>query len=210
MSARSIAASASAARWSGRSRRKALSPAALDAALDYIRDDPQIWEVILTGGDPLVLSPRRLREVMKRLGGHRPRQGACASIPAFRSPSPRAITAELVRALKVKGKAIYVALHVNHARELTAAARAACARLADAGIPLLGQSVLLAGVNDTPETMSDLMRALGRMPDQTVLSASRRSRARHGASAHRHRSRAGFDAWLARAALGSVPAGLCA
>ena len=73
---------------------------------------------------------------------------------------PARVTAELVRAIKVKGKATYVALHVNHARELTAAARAACARLADAGIPLLGQSVLLAGVNDTPQALGDLMRAL--------------------------------------------------
>jgi len=73
---------------------------------------------------------------------------------------PARVTAELVRALKVKGKPTYVALHINHPRELTGAARAACARMADAGIPLLGQSVLLAGVNDTPDVLGDLMRAL--------------------------------------------------
>ena len=73
---------------------------------------------------------------------------------------PARVTAELVRAIKVKGKPTYVALHINHPRELTPAARAACARMADAGIPLLGQSVLLAGVNDTPEVLGDLMRAL--------------------------------------------------
>ena len=70
------------------------------------------------------------------------------------------MTAELVRAIKVKGKPTYVALHINHPRELTPAARAACARMADAGIPLLGQSVLLAGVNDTPQVLGELMRAL--------------------------------------------------
>jgi lysine 2,3-aminomutase len=143
----------------GPQKGKALSPEALEAALDYIRNDPQIWEVILTGGDPLVLSPRRLREVMKRLAaiGHVKVLRIHTRVPVA---EPVRITAELVRALKVRGKPTYVAVHINHARELTAAARAACARLADAGIPLLGQSVLLAGVNDTPETMSDLMRAL--------------------------------------------------
>src|SRR6185436_6769304 len=63
-------------------------------------------------------------------------------------------------AFKIKGKATYLAVHVNHARELTPAARMACARLADAGIPLLAQSVLLAGVNDTPRALEELMRAL--------------------------------------------------
>jgi lysine 2,3-aminomutase len=66
---------------------------------------------------------------------------------ACRSPTLRD-HAELVRALKAKGKATYVVLHANHARELTDAAREACARLIDAGIPMLSQSVLLAGVND--------------------------------------------------------------
>jgi lysine 2,3-aminomutase len=65
-----------------------------------------------------------------------------------------------VRAIKVKRKPTYVVLHVNHPRELTADARSACARMADAGIPLLSQTVLLAGVNDTPEVMAALMRAL--------------------------------------------------
>ena len=65
-----------------------------------------------------------------------------------------------MRALKASGKAVYVALHADHPRELTLAARAACARLVDAGIPLLGQSVLLAGVNDDPETLGALMRAM--------------------------------------------------
>jgi lysine 2,3-aminomutase len=143
----------------GPGKARVLSEAALTRALDYIRSHRNLWEVILTGGDPLVLSVRRLRDLMMRL----------AEIPHIkvlrihtRVPIavPARVTAELVRAIKVKGKPTYVALHVNHPRELTSQARAACARLADAGIPLLGQSVLLANVNDTPKVLGDLMRAL--------------------------------------------------
>jgi lysine 2,3-aminomutase len=142
----------------GPGRAQALSPAALKRALGYIRADRNIWEVILTGGDPLVLSARRLRAVMKALA-------AIAHVKVVRIHSrvpvaePKRITSDLVRALKAKGKAVYVAVHVNHARELTEAARAACSRLADAGLPLLGQSVLLPGVNDTPQALGELMRA---------------------------------------------------
>jgi lysine 2,3-aminomutase len=72
---------------------------------------------------------------------------------------PARISAEMVAALKVAGATTWVALHANHARELTGAARAACARLVDAGIPLVSQSVLLRGVNDNIAALSDLMRA---------------------------------------------------
>lgn len=135
-----------------------LSRAALAKALDYIRTHDEIWEVILTGGDPLVLSARRLRKVMQHLDRiqHVKVLRIHTRVPVA---TPKRITEELTRALKVKGKPTYVAVHVNHARELSSAARAACARLADAGIPLLGQSVLLAGVNDTPEEVAALMRA---------------------------------------------------
>ena len=135
-----------------------LSPEALDAALAYIAGHPEIWEVILTGGDPLTLSVRRLEEVSRRLG----------SIPHVkvlrwhtRMPvaEPERITDGLVRAL-IAGKAVYVAVHVNHPRELSDAAQEACAKFADAGIPLLSQSVLLKGVNDDIATLEALMRAL--------------------------------------------------
>jgi lysine 2,3-aminomutase len=72
---------------------------------------------------------------------------------------PEAINAALIESLRASGKTVYVALHANHPRELTAKARAACARLIDAGIPMLSQSVLLAGVNDDLETLAALMRA---------------------------------------------------
>jgi lysine 2,3-aminomutase len=74
--------------------------------------------------------------------------------------APSKITPALVRALKVAGKPTYVVLHVNHARELTQAARAACARFIDAGFPMLSQSVLLRGVNDDARTLEHLMRTL--------------------------------------------------
>jgi lysine 2,3-aminomutase len=74
--------------------------------------------------------------------------------------APARITPALVRAIKSAGKATYVALHANHARELSPKARAACARLIDAGIPMLSQTVLLRGVNDDAATLGELMRAL--------------------------------------------------
>jgi lysine 2,3-aminomutase len=137
----------------------ALAREALARALDYIRSDANIWEVILTGGDPLVLSARRLRAVMKELSEieHVKVVRIHTRVPIA---DPARITPDLVRAMKASGRAAYVALHVNHARELTREARAAIARMADAGVVLLGQSVLLAGVNDTPQALGELMRAL--------------------------------------------------
>jgi lysine 2,3-aminomutase len=73
---------------------------------------------------------------------------------------PKRVTPALVAALKAAEKAIYVVLHANHPRELSPAARTACARLIDAGIPMLSQSVLLRGVNDDERTLGALMRAL--------------------------------------------------
>jgi lysine 2,3-aminomutase len=136
-----------------------LSNDALAAALAYIRARPEIWEVILTGGDPLVLSARRIRGVMEALEAidHVKIVRIHTRVPVA---APDWVTRTLVRALRVGGKAVYVVLHANHPRELTAAARAACARFIDAGIPMLSQSVLLSGVNDDADTLGALMRAL--------------------------------------------------
>lgn len=136
-----------------------LSGDVLTAALDYIRARPEIWEVILTGGDPLVLSARRIRAVMKALEAidHVKVVRIHTRVPVA---APDWVTSALVRALKVRGKAAYVVLHTNHPRELTEAARAACSRFIDAGIPMLSQSVLLSGVNDDAATLGALMRAL--------------------------------------------------
>jgi lysine 2,3-aminomutase len=143
----------------GPGKATALSPDAQARALGYIAAHPEIWEVILTGGDPLVLSSRRLREIMRALDAieHVRIVRVHTRLPVA---APERITVEHVRALKLKRKPTYVAVHVNHARELSAAARASLARLADVGLPLLGQSVLLKGVNDTPEALEALMRAL--------------------------------------------------
>jgi lysine 2,3-aminomutase len=136
-----------------------LSEPEFAAALDYIRAHDEIWEIVLTGGDPLSLSPRRLAQTTRAL----------AAIPHVkilrwhtRLPvaAPERINAELAEALVVgHDKTVYVALHANHARELTPQARAACGRLIDRGIAMVSQSVLLKGVNDDVETLAALMRA---------------------------------------------------
>jgi lysine 2,3-aminomutase len=143
----------------GPGKESALSEDAYRDALDYIRAHPEVWEVILTGGDPLMLSPRRLAEVMTDLA-------AIDHVKVIRIHTrlpvadPARVSSELVDALKVRGATTWVALHANHPRELSEQARAACARLVDAGIPMVSQSVLLRGINDDAVTLATLMRAL--------------------------------------------------
>ena len=138
---------------------EALSPDDLAAALDYIRATPAIWEVILTGGDPFMLSPRRIREVTKALNQipHVKILRWHTRVPVV---DPQRVTSDLVSALKAFPKTVFVGLHTNHARELTPAARTAIARLVDAGIPVVSQTVLLKGVNDNADALEALMRAL--------------------------------------------------
>jgi lysine 2,3-aminomutase len=128
------------------------------AAYDYIRAHPQIWEVILTGGDPLVLPPSRLRQAIDALAAidHVKIVRIHTRVPAV---APERVTAEMIDAIKAQDKTTYVVLHANHPRELTPAARDACGRIVDAGIPMLSQSVLLKGVNDDPDVLAELMRA---------------------------------------------------
>jgi lysine 2,3-aminomutase len=134
-----------------------LAPDVLENALAYIRSHPEIWELIVTGGDPLVLSPRRLGDVVEKLAGieHVRVLRWHTRLPVV---APERITPELIAALTSSGKTVYVALHANHPRELTPEARAACGRLIDAGIAMVSQSVLLKGVNDDVETLGALMR----------------------------------------------------
>ena len=135
----------------------ALSRAALQTALAYIAATPAIWEVILSGGDPLAASPRRLAAV----------SDALSAIPHVRIlrvhtrvpvAAPDRVTDALVAALRASAKTVYVAIHANHPRELTPAALEACARLSDAGFVLVSQSVLLRGINDDVATLAALMR----------------------------------------------------
>jgi lysine 2,3-aminomutase len=121
---------------------------------------------------------------------------------------PAAITGEMVEALKASGKAVYVALHANHARELTPAARAACARIVDAGVPMISQTVLLAGINDDPETLGALMRAFVETRIKPYYLHHRRPRARHQPPAHQPRRGPGADEGAARRRLGPGPADL--
>ena len=142
----------------GPGKETALSQDAYASALDYIRAHGEIWEVILTGGDPLMLSPRRLGEIMADLAAidHVKIIRLHTRVPVA---DPARVSAEMVAALKVAGATTWVALHANHPRELTDNARAACAHLIDAGIPMVSQSVLLRGVNDNAATLEALMRA---------------------------------------------------
>jgi lysine 2,3-aminomutase len=143
----------------GPGKANALPQATYDGALDYIRTHKEIWEVILTGGDPLMLSPRRLSEVMADLAAidHVRIIRIHTRVPVA---DPARITREMISALKVEGATTWVALHANHVRELTGKARAACAGIIDAGIPMVSQSVLLRGVNDDAATLEALMRGL--------------------------------------------------
>ena len=142
----------------GPGKANALSQGAYDNALAYIRAHSEIWEVVLTGGDPLMLSPRRLAEIMADLAAidHVRIIRIHTRVPVA---EPQRISEEMIAALKVKGAATWVALHANHPRELTGKARAACAGIVDAGIPMVSQSVLLRGVNDDSVTLEALMRA---------------------------------------------------
>ena len=141
----------------GPDREPSLTPAELDAAIAYIAAHSEISEVILTGGDPFVLTPRRATDLTARLAdiAHVKVMRWHTRVPIV---DPERVTADFVAALKTPHAATYVALHANHPREFTASARAACARLVDAGIPMLSQTVLLKGVNDDTDTLAVLMR----------------------------------------------------
>jgi lysine 2,3-aminomutase len=139
-----------------------LDEAEVDAALDYIAATPQIFEVILTGGDPLMLSPRRLAAVAERLA-QIPHVAVLRVHSRAPTAAPDLVTQERLDALRASGKALFVALHVNHSRELTEEGRAAIARLRAAGATLLSQTVLLSGVNDDAAVLDSLMRDLLRL-----------------------------------------------
>ena len=138
---------------------EALSADELDDALAYIRARPEIWEVILTGGDPLMLAPRRLGRLLAALDAM-PHVAVIRLHSRVPVADPGRITEELVAAVRPRRAGVWLGVHCNHARELTAEARAALARLANAGLPLMAQTVLLKGVNDDVETLEQLMRAL--------------------------------------------------
>jgi lysine 2,3-aminomutase len=135
-----------------------LAPAELDAAIGYVAAHPAVWEVVITGGDPLMLAPRRLGEIVSRLS-------AIPHVEVIRLHSrvpvvdPDRVDDLLLEALRAD-KAVFLALHTNHPRELAAAAAAACGRIVAAGIPMVSQTVLLRGVNDDLAVLEALFRRL--------------------------------------------------
>jgi lysine 2,3-aminomutase len=135
-----------------------LTEAQLEAALAYIRARPAIREVILTGGDPLMLSARRLADLLGALDAipHLDQLRIHSRVPVA---DPARITPDLLAALTIE-KPLYLAVHANHAREFAPAATVALRALANAGVVLLGQSVLLRGVNDSAVALEDLFRTM--------------------------------------------------
>jgi lysine 2,3-aminomutase len=138
----------------------ALPDAALEAAYAYLRAHSQIREVILTGGDPMMLSPRRLGAILAALSdiAHVDVIRLHTRIPVV---DPARVTKAMIAALRVRAT-VYVAIHTNHVQEFTPAAIAALGRLTGAGAPLVGQTVLLKGVNNTVQALADLFRAMVR------------------------------------------------
>lgn len=129
----------------------------LRAALDYIGMHPDIWEVILTGGDPLMLSPRRMADIMQALAAM-PHVRVVRLHSRVPVAAPERMTDDMLDALTSSGKAVYLAVHANHPREFSDAARIALRQAALRGLVLLSQSVLLKGVNDDPDVLAALMR----------------------------------------------------
>ena len=133
---------------------------ALAPALAYLRAHPEVRDVIVSGGDPLAMTTERITRVLHALRD-------IGSIETLRLATrvpvtlPMRVTAELVRALRAF-QPLWIMTHFNHPKELTAQARRACERLADAGFPVMNQTVLLAGINDDPATLEALFRGLVR------------------------------------------------
>lgn len=129
-----------------------------DRQIDYIARTPQIRDVLLSGGDPLVLPPKVLEDILRRLRAieHVEIIRIGSRVPVF---MPQRITPELVAMLR-QYHPLWMSLHFNHAKELTPEVAKAVGMLADAGIPLGAQTVLLAGVNDSVDVMKELMHKL--------------------------------------------------
>jgi lysine 2,3-aminomutase len=135
-----------------------LDQASLARAFDYIRQRPQIWEVIVTGGDPFLLAPRRVAGIVRVLD-QMPHLGVLRFHTRVPVVDPRRVSRALVEALAAE-KALYVVIHANHPRELTTQVHEAVLKLSRAGIPLLSQTVLLRGVNDDAAVLEALFRRL--------------------------------------------------
>ncbi|MSP93219.1 MAG: KamA family radical SAM protein [Myxococcales bacterium] len=127
----------------------------LAAALDYIARTPGIRDVLVSGGDPLLLSTPRLAALLDRLAAipHLRFVRIGTRVPVF---LPMRVDADLCAALRPRRIPVFVNVHLNHPRELAAGVRDALGQLADAGVPLGGQAVLLRGINDDADTLREL------------------------------------------------------
>lgn len=134
------------------------SPAEFEAQLDYLRRTPQVRDVLLSGGDPLTLSPKVLEGLLQELRAieHIEIIRIGSRVPVF---LPQRITQELADMLS-QFHPLWINIHFNHPKEITPEVADACDRLSRAGIPLGSQSVLLAGINDHSVVMQKLMREL--------------------------------------------------
>ncbi|MFZ5563318.1 MAG: KamA family radical SAM protein [Thermodesulfobacteriota bacterium] len=137
------------------------SKSRLEKAIEYIRNTPSIRDVLLSGGDPLTLSDAKLDWILNKVREipHVEIVRIGTKVPAV---LPQRITPDLIRVLR-KYHPLWMSLHFSHPEECTPEAYEACARLADAGIPLGSQTVLLKGINDDVLTMKNLMHHLMRM-----------------------------------------------
>ncbi len=129
-----------------------------ESAFEYIRNHPEIRDVIMSGGDPMMLSDRRIEYLLQKLR-EIPHVEIIRIGSRITSHLPERITPEFCEMVK-KYHPVYMNTHFNHPSELTPAAVAALGRLADAGVPLGCQTVLLRGVNDDPIVMKELMQKL--------------------------------------------------
>ena len=130
----------------------------LERALEYIKTNSDIWEVILSGGDPFTLSSRRLKELISNLENIE-HVGVIRIHTRVPIVDPDKITGELISAIKSK-KPVFIVVHCNHSDELIPETEEAIARLVDNGFPLLAQTVLLKGINDNANTLKTLMKRL--------------------------------------------------
>jgi lysine 2,3-aminomutase len=139
---------------------RAITDAEMKTAVDYIRAHTEIRDVLISGGDPLTLSTDRLEKIIKavRAVDHVEVIRIGTRVPVV---MPQRITDELLEMLK-QYQPIWINTHFNHPNEITPESGRACRRIADAGIPLGNQTVLLKGVNDDLETMRTLMTKLVR------------------------------------------------
>jgi lysine 2,3-aminomutase len=129
-----------------------------DLQIEYLRNTPQVRDVLLSGGDPLTLPPKILEDLLRRLRDipHIEIIRIGSRVPVF---MPQRITDEFVEMLR-QFHPLWMNIHVNHSKEITPELARACAKLADAGVPIGNQSVLLAGVNDHPDTIRQLCHDL--------------------------------------------------